>query len=83
MIFEKAKSISSKISPDSEESKPKVQVIPRLAQKCEFGPTRKLSRFNCFSEGSIEYIQPSEKQLNPEALARSKFTFLGESWYRY
>ncbi len=55
--------------------------IPRLAQKCEFGPTRKLSRFSCFSEGSIEYIQPSEKQLNPEALARSKFTLLGESGY--
>ncbi len=58
-----------------------LEPIPRLAQKCEFGPTRKLSRFSCFSEGSIEYIQPSEKQLNPEALARSKFTFLGESGY--
>jgi len=56
-------------------------VIPRAVQNDEFGPTRKLSRFNCFSEGSIELIEPSEKQLNPEALARSKFTILNRAGY--
>jgi class 3 adenylate cyclase len=55
--------------------------IPRAVKNCEFGPTRKLSRFNCFSEGSIELIQPSEKQLNPEALARSKSTIFDGAGY--
>ncbi len=55
--------------------------IPRGVQNCEFGPTRKLSRFNCCSEGSIDLIQPSEQQLNPEALARSKSTILDAAGY--
>ena len=47
--------------------------IPRAARNLEFGLARKLPGFNDFSEGSIEEIQPSEKSLNPGALAPPKF----------